>query len=277
MLEANMQRSSRYERKSKAHYPNGKRKPRRIMLTDEQKKQFEALMERIGITFENRKLLYQAFTHSSYVNEHRIHSFQDNERLEFLGDAVLELAVSQFLFKTFQSMSEGDMTKLRASIVCEPSLAKFAEELQFGQAVLLGKGEVLTGGRTRPALLADVFEAFVGALYLDQGLDVVYKFLNETIYPKINNGAFSHMMDFKSQLQEYIQRDNLGQIMYTILQERGPAHNREFVSEVQLNDVGIGTGVGRSKKEAEQHAAQQALMKISEQGNFNFQPPDQAE
>lgn len=262
-----MQRSSKYERKSKSgHSSDRKRKPRKMILSAEQKNQFETLMQRIGLTFKNQKLLYQAFTHSSYVNEHRIHSFQDNERLEFLGDAVLELAVSEFLYKNFTSMSEGDMTKLRASIVCEPSLARFAEDLRFGEAVLLGKGEILTGGRTRPALLADVFEAFVGALYLDQGLDVVYTFLNDTIYPKINNGAFSHMMDFKSQLQEYVQRDNLGQIHYLILQERGPAHNREFVSEVQLNEVGIGSGKGRSKKEAEQHAAQQALMKLSEQG-----------
>ncbi len=147
-------------------------------------------MQQLDIQFTNRKLLIQAFTHSSYVNEHRIYSCQDNERLEFLGDAVLELSVSQFLFKQFKTMSEGDMTKLRASIVCEPSLAAFAEELQFGELVLLGKGEEMTGGRARPALLADVFEAFIGALYLDQGLDTVLDFLNKTIYPKINDGAF---------------------------------------------------------------------------------------
>ncbi|NEU29406.1 ribonuclease III [bacterium LRH843] len=264
-----MQQSSKYQRKSKVHQSSDRRRgSRKMILTNDQKDQFDALMQRIGLTFENRKLLIQAFTHSSYVNEHRIYSFQDNERLEFLGDAVLELAVSQFLFKNFHSMSEGDMTKLRASIVCEPSLAKFAEELYFGDVVLLGKGEEMTGGRTRPALLADVFEAFVGALYLDQGLVVVYDFLNKTIYPKINNGAFSHLMDFKSQLQEYIQRDNLGQINYIIVQERGPAHNREFVSEVQLNEQAFGIGTGRSKKEAEQHAAQQALMKLSEQDKY---------
>src|SRR5699024_9402783 len=194
-----------------------KKKQRELTLTEGQKKQFAIIMERIGLTFENNKLLYQAFTHSSYVNEHRLHSFQDNERLEFLGDAVLELAVSQFLYEAFPSMSEGEMTKLRASIVCEPSLANFAEDLSFGQAVLLGKGEAFTGGRARPALLADVFEAFIGALYLDQGFTVVYQFLSETVYPKVNNGVYSHMMDFKSQLQEYVQRVNLGQISYLIL------------------------------------------------------------
>lgn len=264
-----MPQSSKYQRKPRVYQSNERRRgPRKMVLTEDQKQQFVKLQERMELTFENRKLLTQAFTHSSYVNEHRIYSFQDNERLEFLGDAVLELAVSQFLFKKFNTMSEGDMTKLRASIVCEPSLARFAEELEFGKAVLLGKGEEMTGGRERPALLADVFEAFVGALYLDQGLEAVYQFLDKTMYPQINDGAFSHMMDFKSQLQEYIQRDNLGQIKYLIVQEKGPAHNREFVSEVQLNEVGLGVGTGRSKKEAEQHAAQQALMKLSEQGKL---------
>ncbi|WP_017727275.1 ribonuclease III [Halalkalibacterium ligniniphilum] len=261
-----MPHSSKNYRKHKlSNHADRKRGSKRLVLTVKQKQQFDQLLEQLELTFENRKLLVQAFTHSSYVNEHRIQTFKDNERLEFLGDAVLELAVSQFLYKKFDSMSEGDMTKLRASIVCEPSLAQFAEALNFGELVLLGKGEEMTGGRQRPALLADVFESFIGALYLDQGLDAVYAFLDRTIYPKINEGAFSHMMDFKSQLQEFIQRDNLGQIHYTIVQERGPAHNREFVSEVHLNDETLGVGTGRSKKEAEQHAAQQALVRLSEQ------------
>lgn len=260
---------SKKARYSQSYDRDRKRGSRKMILSSEQKGKFDLLLERIEMTFDNRKLLIQAFTHSSYVNEHRIFTCQDNERLEFLGDAVLELAISQFLFRKFNTMSEGDMTKLRASIVCEPSLALFAEELKFGEIVLLGKGEEMTGGRARPALLADVFEAFIGALYLDQGLDAVFQFLSRTMYPKINEGAFSHMMDFKSQLQEFIQRDNLGTIQYLIVQERGPAHNREFVSEVQLNEVALGVGTGRSKKEAEQHAAQQALMHLSEQSKLN--------
>ncbi|MGO4887814.1 ribonuclease III [Anaerobacillus sp. MEB173] len=260
-----MQQSSKNIRK--VGFNNGqprRRATKRIQISAAHKQKFEKLLERVGITFTNEKLLYQAFTHSSYVNEHRIRPFQDNERLEFLGDAVLELAVSQYLYKKFETMSEGEMTKLRAAIVCEPSLASFANELVFGELVLLGKGEEMTGGRSRPALLADVFESFVGALYLDQGLDAVYQFLNHTIYPKINQGAFSHMMDFKSQLQEFIQRDNLGIIQYRIVQERGPAHSREFVSEVILNGETLGIGIGRSKKEAEQQAAQKALQKFME-------------
>ena len=142
---------------------------------------------------------------------------------------------------------------------------RFANELSFGSLVLLGKGEEMTGGRERPALLADVFEAFIGALYLDQGLDTVWGFLKEIVYPKINEGAFSHVMDYKSQLQELIQRDGSGNIEYQILQEKGPAHNREFVSRVTLNSVALGLGSGKSKKEAEQQAAAEALRKLKEQ------------
>jgi ribonuclease-3 len=141
---------------------------------------------------------------------------------------------------------------------------QFANELSFGELVLLGKGEEMTGGRERPALLADVFEAFIGALYLDQGLERVWEFLKHIVYPKINEGAFSHVMDFKSQLQELIQRDGSGSIEYQILQEKGPAHNREFISRVTLNGVALGLGSGKSKKEAEQHAAEEALKKLKE-------------
>ncbi|SFA38474.1 ribonuclease-3 [Anoxybacillus pushchinoensis] len=229
---------------------------------------FKQFQEQIGIFFRDEKLLMQAFTHSSYVNEHRKRLHEDNERLEFLGDAVLELTVSQYLFEQFPQMSEGELTKLRAAIVCEPSLVMFAHALSFGELVLLGKGEELTGGRTRPSLLADVFEAFIGALYLDQGMEAVVQFLGKTMFPKIREGAFSHVMDYKSQLQELVQRDGSGVLEYKILQEKGPAHNKEFVSRVSLNGEELGVGVGRSKKEAEQRAAQMALAKLkqSQQG-----------
>ncbi|MGG3956033.1 ribonuclease III [Bhargavaea massiliensis] len=225
---------------------------------------FKQFQEQIGIFFRDEKLLMQAFTHSSYVNEHRKRLHEDNERLEFLGDAVLELTVSQYLFEQFPQMSEGELTKLRAAIVCEPSLVTFAHALSFGDLVLLGKGEELTGGRMRPSLLADVFEAFIGALYLDQGMEAVVQFLEKTIFPKIREGAFSHVMDYKSQLQEFVQRDGSGVLEYKILQEKGPAHNKEFVSRVSLNGEELGIGVGRSKKEAEQRAAQMALAKLKQ-------------
>ncbi|MEH6946317.1 ribonuclease III [Bacillus sp. JJ634] len=220
---------------------------------------FKQLQDRLGIQFSQVKLLKQAFTHSSYVNEHRRKLYEDNERLEFLGDAVLELTVSKYLFEKYPMMSEGELTKLRAAIVCEPSLVTFANQLGFGEFVLLGKGEEMTGGRERPAMLADVFESFIGALYLDRGLEPVVEFLRKVVFPKIDEGAFSHVMDYKSQLQELIQRDSSGTIQYKILQEKGPAHNREFVSIVLLNGEKLGSGSGKSKKEAEQHAAERAL------------------
>ncbi|MDQ0217110.1 ribonuclease III [Peribacillus cavernae] len=225
---------------------------------------FRQFQEKTGFQFRNEKLLKQAFTHSSYVNEHRRKPNEDNERLEFLGDAVLELTISNFLFSKYPMMSEGELTKLRAAIVCEPSLVFFANSLSFGELVLLGKGEEMTGGRERPALLADVFEAFIGALYLDLGLETVLQFLENVVFPKINEGAFSHVMDYKSQLQELVQRNGVGVLEYRVLQEKGPAHNREFVLIVSLDGKIMGTGTGKSKKEAEQLAARHALTVIKE-------------
>ncbi|MGL4819280.1 MAG: ribonuclease III [Bacilli bacterium] len=223
---------------------------------------FRAFQEHIDIHFQNEQLLQQAFTHSSYVNEHRYTTLKDNERLEFLGDAVLELTISQYLFHTYPNMSEGELTKLRAGIVCEPSLVTIANELNFGKLVLLGKGEEMTGGRNRPALLADAFESFVGALYLDQGMDSVVRFLEQYVFPKIDAGAFSHMMDYKSELQEWIQKDGAGTVEYRIVREDGPAHNRLFVMNVFVNGQMCGNGSGKSKKEAEQRAAKEALSQL---------------
>ena len=234
------------------------------VLPEKVRHQFEFLQEELNVYFRNKSLLYQAFTHSSYVNEHRRKLFTDNERLEFLGDAVLELSVSKYLYERYPHMSEGELTKLRASIVCEPSLVIFANELNFGKYVLLGKGEELTGGRERPALLADVFESFIGALYLDQGLTIVVEFLERIVFPKVEVGAFSHVMDFKSQLQEMVQQSNNGLLYYEIVDEKGPAHNRTFVSRVRLNDQELGVGRGKSKKEAEQQAAQNAMVTLNQ-------------
>ncbi|WP_108584772.1 ribonuclease III [Paenisporosarcina sp. OV554] len=229
------------------------------------KQSFAILQQELGVQFLNPELLYQSFTHSSYVNEHRRKFYTDNERLEFLGDAVLELSVSQYLFQKFTAMSEGELTKLRAAIVCEPSLVLFANELNFGKYVLLGKGEEVTGGRGRPALLADVFESYVGALYLDQGLQPVVTFLEKVVFPKVETGAFSHVMDYKSQLQEMVQQTNNGSLSYEIIEEKGPAHNRTFVSSVRLGNSELGIGNGKSKKEAEQKAAQVAIVHLQEQ------------
>jgi ribonuclease-3 len=220
------------------------------------------LQEAIGIPFRKAELLKQAFTHASYVNEHRMENYKDNERLEFLGDAVLELTVSEYLYDMYPDRSEGELTKLRASIVCEPSLVGFAEELRFGEYVLLGKGEELTGGRQRPALLADVFESFVGALYLDQGLGAVKSFLRKHMFPNLPHHGKLLTIDYKTQLQEHAQHHNMGIIEYRIVDERGPAHEREFVAHVLLGTSKLGEGIGRSKKEAEQQASE-ALVKLN--------------
>jgi ribonuclease III len=223
---------------------------------------FDELQKELNIYFKNISLLHNAFTHSSYVNEHRRKNFTDNERLEFLGDAVLELGVSRFLYSTEPDMSEGELTKLRAAIVCEPSLVKFSNELGFGRFILLGKGEEQTGGRMRPALLADVFEAFIGALYIDQGMEAIIPFLEQVVFPKISIGAFSHVMDYKSRLQEIVQQTNSGQLKYEIVEEKGPAHAKNFVTVVRLGDQELGTGLGKSKKEAEQEAARHAIQDL---------------
>ncbi|MND89796.1 Ribonuclease 3 [compost metagenome] len=224
------------------------------------------LQHKLELEFHNKGLLKQAFTHASYVNEHRFSQHEDNERLEFLGDAVLELTVSERLYHYFPDRPEGELTKLRAAIVCEPSLVKFAESLEFGKYVLLGKGEELTGGRTRPALLADVFESFIGALYLDQGLEAVQAFLHRYVFSQIVMDGKLQSTDYKTELQELTQHHNMGALEYRIIEERGPAHEREFVSEVYMDGRALGRGTGRSKKEAEQQAAAAALSQLKQDG-----------
>jgi ribonuclease III len=220
---------------------------------------FQQLQERINLTFRNSSLLKQAFTHTSYVNEQRGARIADNERLEFLGDAVLQLTVSEYLYRLYPDSPEGELTRLRASIVCEPSLVRFAETLEFGQVVLLGKGEEQTGGRTRPSLLADAFEAFLGALYLDQGLNAVQAFLERHLFSLLPGDGQAPLKDFKTELQEKVQQLSMGALDYRIVEERGPAHDREFVAVVVIGKQRLGQGIGRSKKEAEQQAASQAL------------------
>lgn len=221
------------------------------------------LQHTLGIRFRDPRLLRQAFTHSSYVNEHRMSGARDNERLEFLGDAVLELTVSEFLYEKYPDRAEGELTKQRASIVCEPSLVTFAEALNFGHYVLLGRGEELTGGRSRPALLADVFESFIGALYLDQGLETVKRFLAVHLFPSITWEGRPQLIDYKTQLQELTQQHGMGVLEYRIADERGPAHEREFLAEVWMEGRQLGAGLGKSKKEAEQQAASEALAKLA--------------
>lgn len=218
---------------------------------------WEELCQRLGVHFDSEALLKQAFTHASYRNEHRRPALEDNERLEFLGDAVLELVVSDFLYKTRPHLPEGELTRMRAAIVCEPALVRFARDLKFDVMVRLGRGEERSGGRQRAALLADVFEAFIGALYLDQGLEIVRSFLERTMLPYVEEYASTR--DYKTALQEWVQQHDIRGLRYEIVEERGPAHAKEFVVEVRIDDKAMGNGIGRSKKEAEQGAAREAL------------------
>ncbi|MBF8807115.1 MAG: ribonuclease III [Enterococcus lacertideformus] len=217
------------------------------------------LKEKYRIVFHDLNLLEQAFTHSSYVNEHRNLQLSDNERLEFLGDAVLELMVSEYLYRLYSDIPEGKLTKTRAAIVREDSLSKFAKECGFDKYILLGKGEENSGGRTRPALLCDLFEAFLGALYLDQGFKAAHAFLQTVVFPKVKAGAFSHEMDHKTKLQEVLQKSGDVFIEYRLVKEEGTAHERVFWIEVYVDEKLIGTGQGKSKKLAEQAAAENAL------------------
>jgi len=227
---------------------------------------FQELQQRLGLRFTKTKLLKQAFTHTSYVNEHKRGSIEDNERLEFLGDAVLQLLVSQYLYTAYPKRPEGELTRMRASVVCEPSLAHFAERLELGTYVLLGRGEEQLGGRQRQALLADLFESFVGAIFLDAGIDAARAFLTQHMFPFIESNDYGLLMkDSKSKLQERSQHHGLGPVEYRIVEEKGPAHDREFVVEVYLGDIRYGVGSGRTKKEAEQRAAAEAWRSLSKE------------
>ncbi|MDE1548033.1 ribonuclease III [Jeotgalibaca caeni] len=215
-----------------------------------------------GIIFKDASILSEAFTHSSYVNEHRLMNLKHNERVEFLGDAVLEIIVSEFLFYHYPDWNEGKLTRLRAQLVCEPSLASFAKECRFDQHIRLGKGEENMNGRQRPALLCDLFEAFVGAVFLDQGMEAAKQFIHQVVLSKIKEDAFSHAMDYKTLLQEELQKNGDIKIKYVLLVEEGPSHSKRFEVAVQVDDKTLGTGVGTSKKLAEQSAAKEALQDV---------------
>jgi len=223
---------------------------------------FERLQQQLNIYFRDASLLREAFTHSSYVNEHKdaVH----NERLEFLGDAVLQLATSQHLFRVYPDWPEGKLTFVRAAIVREQALCKLAKSLSLGDYLLLGRGEDLSGGRERPSLLADVFEAFIGAIYLDAGWDRVIEFLSRTMFPEIEAYIARGVIDAKSRLYEKAHQQSLGAIELAVVEERGKAKDREFVVEVRIQGEPYGRGVGRTKKEAEQEASAEALRKLSD-------------
>lgn len=214
--------------------------------------------EIIDYTFEDKSYILEALTHSSYSNENKNYKF--NERLEFLGDSVLSIVISDYLFKKEKDLPEGELTKLRANIVCEESLSEVGGQIHLGDHLLLGRGEEATGGRDRISIIADALEAVIAAIYLDGGLEqaskFIFKFMEEIIENSIEGKIFR---DYKTYLQEVLQSKGEQHIWYKLVEEKGPDHNKKFVMEVGINDEVLGVGEGKSKKDAEQVAAKTAL------------------
>ncbi|WP_312641972.1 ribonuclease III [Hydrogenoanaerobacterium sp.] len=221
------------------------------------------LEEKLHYRFRNKRYLEIALTHSSYANETK-RELECNERQEFLGDAVLSIVVSDYLFKQYAHLPEGELTKIRASLVCEKSLCQFAKEIDLGKHLMLGKGEEITGGRERSSILADAFEAVIAAIYLDGGMEAARDYVLRFVISIIENHRSPSFKDYKTILQEIIQQNPEEKISYVLVNEKGPDHDKEFVVEVHLNSNVIGTGRGRSKKGAEQMAAKEALELMGE-------------
>lgn len=222
-----------------------------------------ALEKKLSIEFENKNLLVTAITHSSYANQYK--NIRFNERLEFLGDSVLQLSITEYLFNKFTDKPEGELTKLRSLIVCESSLYEIAKVLDLGQYIRMSKGEEITGGRERVSLLADCMEAIIAAIYLDKGIetakDFILHFFTDIISKAINNEI---ILDYKTKLQETLQRKGDINIKYNLIKYEGPPHRRKFYTTVLIENKTMGEGTGYSKKEAEQNAAKKALYNLEE-------------
>ena len=224
--------------------------------------ELEKFLQVMEIPYHDIEIFKQAFTHTSYANENKLKN-HDYERLEFLGDAVLQYHVSRYLFDLYPTMPEGRLTKLRSKLVREESLARFARELDLGAYIYLGAGEINNGGRDRDSVLADIFEAFMGAFCHDCGMKYVDMMLKKTIYRHINDVNYDDITDFKTKLQELIQADQRKTVTYELLSATGPSNNPVFEMAVKMDDMILGTGIGSSKKRAEQQAAKDALNKLA--------------
>ena len=224
--------------------------------------ELEKFLQAMEIPYHDIEIFKQAFTHTSYANENKLKN-HDYERLEFLGDAVLQYHVSRYLFDLYPTMPEGRLTKLRSKLVREESLARFARELDLGTYIYLGAGEINNGGRDRDSVLADIFEAFMGAICHDCGMEYVDMMLKKTIYRHVNDVNYDDITDFKTKLQELIQADQRKTVTYELLSATGPSNNPVFEMAVRMDDMILGTGIGSSKKRAEQQAAKDALNKLS--------------
>ncbi len=233
-------------------------------LCAEQEGRLKELEDRIGVSFRQKDLLFQALSHSSYANEHREQGAQDNERLEFLGDAVLELVSSRFLYLAYPDLPEGDLTKLRASLVCEPTLALCARQIRLPDYLLLGKGEERTGGRRRNSIVSDALEAVIGAIFLDSGMEAADTFIRSFILNDIEHKKLFY--DSKTILQEVVQREFQGQeLSYRLVKEEGPDHDKHFTMAACIGSKTLGEGSGSTKKGAEMEAAYKALIELKKE------------
>ncbi|GAB6109261.1 ribonuclease III [Fusibacter bizertensis] len=225
---------------------------------------FVELENLIGYNFKDSHYLIRALTHSSYSNENKKEKLKNNERLEFLGDSVLGLTISEFLFSHYAQLEEGQLTKIRAKIVCEASLGEASRNLRLGEFMLFGRGEELTGGRERTSILSDAFEALIAAIFLDGGMECARKFVLNQLMVIIEDAVQGKLfVDYKTRLQEVIQVQKGNRIKYDIVKEEGPDHAKIFFTEVKLNDLTIGIGSGHSKKESEQEAAKEGLKRLA--------------
>ena len=215
----------------------------------------------IGYRFKNIMLLQNALTHSSYANEHWHDSLKSNERLEFLGDSILGMVVAEHLYRTFPGRLEGDLTRMRADMVCEAALAKIAGQLDLGKHLLLGNGEEQSGGRNRPSIRADATESVIAACFLDGGMEAAEGFIRRFVLCNVP-GEHPANLDYKTALQELVQQKKNQQLSYRLVGESGPDHDKKFAVEVSLNGTVVGSGVGTSKKRAEQDAAKAAMEKL---------------
>lgn len=229
-------------------------------MNENEKTLLKELEAKLGYEFKDFNWLHMAMRHSSYTNEHRMNRLECNERLEFLGDAVLEMISSEVLYDRYPSKPEGELSKMRASLVCEPTLAFDAKDLELGKYLLLGKGEERTGGRTRDSIVSDAMEATIGAIYKDGGLKPARAFILRYILNDVEHKQLFH--DSKTLLQEYAQRGGGSTLEYVIVDEQGPDHDKCFIAEVLIQNQVAGRGSGRTKKAAEQQAAYQALLKF---------------
>lgn len=218
----------------------------------------EEFEQRIGYSFKDKSLLFEALSHSSFANESR-HKYRSNERLEFLGDSVLSIVVSDYIFENYKDIPEGELTKIRATLVCEKALHEFGSEIDLGSYVMLGKGEELAGGRERPSIIADAFEAVIAAIYLDGGIEAARKHILRFLPEDVLGAVEKAYDDYKTILQEIVQKNPEERIEYRLDSESGPDHNKMFTVKVMLNSNEIGRGTAHSKKAAEQLAAKEAL------------------